>query len=455
MRRVLCLVICILAAAPLFAQQWPSFRGANAAGVADGRPTATTWNVSSGENVVWKTPVPGIAVSSPIVWGDRVFVSTAVSGDPNQGIRTGLYGDVEPVSDQSKHIWRLIALDKKTGKVLWDRVAHEGTPKTKRHPKSSQASPTPVTDGRHVVVSFGSEGLYAYDFEGKQLWTQDLGVLNAGWFFDPDYEWGFGSSPIIYKNMVIVQCDIQKNSFVAAFDVDTGKQVWRTNREEIPSWSTPTIFESSGRAELVTQATTFTRGYDPETGKELWRLSGNSEITIPTPIVGPGVVLVTNGYQRVQPIFAIKPGARGDITLKGDDTKSEFIAWSTKRGGPYIPTPLIYRDQLYVLTNFGVLSAYNVTTGERIYQERLGGTGGAFSASPIAADGKLYLSSEDGDVFVVKGGPQYQLLAKNSIGEVIMATPAVSDGLLIVRGLKNIYAIGAPTTAQAGGSPKQ
>ncbi len=229
MRRFLPLVAGLLATTSLSAQQWPSFRGANAAGVADGRPTATKWNVSTGENVVWKTPVPGVAVSSPIVWGDRVFISTAVSSDPNQGIRTGLYGDVEPVTDQSKHTWQLIALDKKTGKVVWERVAHEGSPKTKRHPKSSQASPTPVTDGRHVIVSFGSEGLYAYDFDGKQLWQQDLGVLNAGWFFDPDYEWGVGSSPIIYKNMVIVQCDIQKNSFLAAFDVETGKPVWRTS----------------------------------------------------------------------------------------------------------------------------------------------------------------------------------------------------------------------------------
>jgi outer membrane protein assembly factor BamB len=448
------LVLSVLASAPLSAQQWPSFRGTNAAGVADGRPTVTSWNVSTGENVVWKTPVPGIAVSSPIVWGDRVFISTAVGSDPSQGIRTGLYGDVEPVSDQSKHAWRLIALDKKTGKVVWDRVAHEGTPKTKRHPKSSQASPTPVTDGRHVIVSFGSEGLYAYDFDGKQLWTQDLGVLNAGWFFDPDYEWGIGSSPIIYKNTVIVQCDIQKNSYLAAFDVETGKQVWRTSREEIPSWSTPTIFESNGHAELVTQATTFTRGYDPATGKELWRLSGNSEIAIPTPIVGPGFVVVTNGYRGVQPIFAIKPGATGDITLKGDETRSDFIAWSTKRGGPYIPTPIIYGEQLYTLNN-GVLAAYHVATGERIYQERLGGTGGAFSASPIAADGKLYLSGEDGDVFVVKAGPKYELLAKNTIGEVIMATPAISDGLLIVRGLKNVYAIGNLRPAQAGPVPKQ
>ena len=444
MRRYITVLACLVAGSSLSAQQqWPAFRGANAAGVADGTPTAVKWNAPAGENVAWKTPVDGVAVSSPIVWGDRVFVSTAVSSDPKQSIRTGQYGDVEPVTDASTHTWRLIAIDKKTGKVIWDKVAYEGIPKTKRHPKSSQASATPVTNGKVVVVSFGSQGLYAYDFNGTQLWKQDLGILNAGWFFDPDYEWGIGSSPIIYKDLVIVQCDIQRNSFLAAFDVTSGKEKWRAPREEIPSWSTPTILEANGKAELITQATTFTRGYDPMTGKELWKYSGNSEITIPTPVVGPGFVLIANGYRGVQPIVALKPGATGDITLKTGETKNDFIQWSTNRGGPYIPTPVIYNDQLYVLQGNGVLAAYKVATGERIYQERLGGTGGSFSASPVAADGKIYLTSEDGDVFVVKAGPTYELLAKNPIGEVLIATPAISDGLIIFRGLKNVYAIKA------------
>jgi len=435
-------VVWFTACAVLSAQNWPSFRGPSASGVAEGKePTAVKWNAATGENILWKTPLPGVAVSSPIVWGDRVFVSTAVSSDPSSGIRTGLYGDVEPAKDVSKHSWKLVALDRRSGKVLWERVAHEGIPKTKRHPKSSQATATPVTDGRHVIVSFGSEGLYAYDVDGKLLWTRDLGVLNAGWFYDPDYEWGVGSSPIIWKNLVIVQCDIQKNSFIAAFDVTTGQPAWRTAREEIPSWSTPAIFEHDGRAELVTQATTFIRGYNPESGKELWRLGGNSEITIPTPIVGPGVIIVTNGYRGVQPIFAIKPGASGDITLKGDATTNEFIAWSTNRGGPYIPTPVIYGDLLYVLAINGVLAAYDVKTGQRVYQERVAG-GGSFSASPVAADGKLYLTSEDGDVFVVRAGPKYELLGTNPMSQVIMATPAIANGVIFIRGLKDVFAIG-------------
>jgi len=448
MRRAMPILVWLIACASVSGQHWPSFRGPNASGVSDGHPTPVKWNAPSGESVLWKTPIPGVAVSSPVVWGDRVFVSTAVSSDPHATIRTGLYGDVEPSSDLSRHSWRLVALDKRTGKVLWERVAHEGVPRTKRHPKSSQASPTPVTDGRHVVVSFGSEGLYTYDVDGKLLWKRDLGVLNAGWFYDPDYEWGVGSSPIIWKSSVIVQCDIQKNSFIAAFDVATGQPLWRTPREEIPSWSTPAIYEGNGRAELVTQATNFTRGYDPSTGQELWRLAGNSEITIPTPIIGANLIIVTNGYRGVQPIYAIKPGAKGDITLKGEQTQSEFIAWSTKRGGPYIPTPLIYRDQLYVCSNNGVLSAYDARTGQRLYQERLGGTGGSFSASPVAADGKIYLASEDGDVFVIKAGPTYELLATNSMGEALMATPAISEGLIIIRGLKDVFAIGQPTTTK-------
>lgn len=434
------LFFCLATAA--WAQNWPSFRGPQASGVAEGYKLPTTWNAAKSESVLWKTPIPGLAHSSPVIWGDRVFITTAISGDPKAVFRHGLYGDVEPSPDVSKHSWRVYCLDRKTGKVLWERVAQEGIPKTKRHPKNTQASPTPVTDGKHVVASFGSEGLYAYDIDGKLLWKQDLGALNAGWFYDPDYEWGAASSPIIYKDLVIVQCDIQKDSFVAAYDVRAGQRRWQTPRPEIPSWCTPTVYEGKPRDELITQATKFIRGYDPLTGKELWRLSGNSEVTAPTPIIAHGLIYVTNGYRVIQPIYAIRPGGSGDISLKEGQESNEFIVWSKKRGGPYMPTPVVYGDYLYTCSNNGVVACYRAKTGERVYQQRLA-QGGAYSASPIAGDGKLYFTSEDGDIHVVKAGPQYELLASNPIGEVCMATPAISAGVIFVRGQHHVFAIAA------------
>jgi outer membrane protein assembly factor BamB len=429
------------------AQNWPQFRGPGASGVVEGKTSALNWDVQKSVNLIWKAAIPGLAHSSPVVWGNKVFVTTAVTTAAKDETRFGLYGDVAPVKNDPKHTWKVLALDKRTGKILWERTAYEGVPKVKRHPKSTHADSTPATNGKYLIALFGSHGLYAFDLGGKLLWQQDLGVLDAGWFYDPDYQWEYGASPIIYKNMVIVQADIQKNSFIAAYDIRTGKRIWMTPREEIPSWSTPTIYEGKTRVELITNGTKAIRGYDPETGKELWRLGPNSEIATPTPIFAHDLIYVTNGYRPIQPIYVIRPGALGDISLKDGQDKSEFIAWSKPRGGPYMPTPVIYGDLLYTLSNQGVLTAYNAKTGERIYQERLGGKGGAFTASPVASDSKLYLSSEDGDVFVVKAGPKYELLATNPVGEVMMATPALSDGLVIVRGINHLFAFGETTTA--------
>jgi outer membrane protein assembly factor BamB len=430
------------------AQNWPQFRGPGASGVVEGQAAAVNWNAEKSENLRWKAKLPGLAHSSPVVWGDKVFVTAAVTTATKDETRYGLYGDVEPVKDDPKHIWKVYALDKRTGKILWERIAYEGLPKVKRHPKSTHADSTPVTDGKRLIAFFGSHGLYAYDLNGKLLWKQDLGVLDAGWFYDPDYQWEYGSSPIIYRDLIIIQADVQKDSFIAAYSVKTGKLVWKTPREEIPGWGTPTVYEGKTRAELITNGTKAIRGYDPLTGKELWRLTPNSEVTTPTPIVAHDLIYVTSGYRPIQPIYAIRLGASGDITLKDGKDSSEFIAWSKPRGGPYMPTPVVYGDYLYTCSNQGVLTAYNAKTGERIYQERLGGKGGAFTASPVASDGKLYLSSEDGDIFVVKAGPKYELLATNPVGEVMMATPAISDGMVIVRGVNNLFAFGAPPAAK-------
>ena len=443
-----CLLLTISIAAVVRAQNWPQFRGPGASGVVEGRTAAVNWDASKSVNTRWKTAIPGLAHSSPVVWGNKIFVTTAITSAAKDETRFGLFGDVAPVKDDPKHTWKIYALDKLTGKILWERTASEGMPKVKRHPKSTHANSTPVTDGKYLVVLFGSEGLYAYDLNGKLLWKQDIGVLDSGWFYDPDYQWEHGSSPIIYRDLVIVQADVQKDSFIAAYSLKTGKLVWKTPREEISSWGTPTIYEGKTRAELITNGSKAIRGYDPATGKELWRLTPNSEITTPTPFVAHDLIFVTSGYAPIQPIYAIRPGGNGDISLKDDKESNTFIAWSKKRGGPYMPTPIVYGDLLYTCSNQGVLTAYNVDTGERIYQERLAGKGGAFTASPVASDGKIYLSSEDGDVFVVKAGPKHELLATNSVGEVMMATPAISDGLVIVRGINHVFAFGEPAPAK-------
>ncbi len=424
---------------------WPSFRGTGATGVADGQYPPVEWDAEAGKNILWKTAIPGLAHSSPVVWGERIFVITAISSDPNAKLKHGLYGDVKPSEDVSKHTWKIYSLDKKSGRILWEKTVFEGVPNVKRHPKSTQANSTPATDGKNVVALFGFGGLYCFNFKGDVVWKKDLGVLDAGWFYDPDYQWAYGSSPLIYQDLVIVQADLQKNSYIAAFSLKNGDQVWKTIRDEVPSWGSPSLVQTKDGAQIVANGTNFIRGYNVKTGKELWKLHGNSEITVPTPFVAHDLIFVTSGYAPIQPIYAIKLNATGDITLKDDAESNEFIAWSKKRGGPYMPTPIVYGDYLYTCANNGVVTAYNAKTGERIYQKRLGGQGSgyAFSASPIAADGKLYFTSEDGEIYVVKAGPEYEVLAVNKMNEVSMATPAISDKMIIVRTLSNVYGIKA------------
>jgi outer membrane protein assembly factor BamB len=421
---------------------WPSFRGERASGIGDGQGAPPTWDVKTGANVRWKAEVPGLANSSPIVWGNRVFLTTAVSGKSDDTFRTGLYGDVDSVKDEGAHSWRVLALDLATGRTLWERTAHEGVPRVKRHLKSTHANSTPATDGKRVVALLGSEGLYAYDLDGKPLWKVDLGVLDSGWFYDSSYQWGFSSSPIIHGDRVIVQVDLQKGSYLAAFDLATGQERWRTAREEIPTWGTPTVVKGPGGDEVVTNGTTV-RAYDPATGALLWSLGPNSEVTVATPVAAHDVVFVTAGYPPVRPIYAVRAGARGTLDLAAEATSSPSVAWSSTKDGTYIPTPVVYRGYLYTLHNNGRLSCYDARTGEVKYRSRVG-NGGSFSASLVAADGRLYAASEDGEVFVVKAGPEYELLATNPMGEPIMATPAISNGALLVRTLRSLVAVGGP-----------
>ncbi|MCA1631728.1 MAG: PQQ-binding-like beta-propeller repeat protein [Acidobacteria bacterium] len=420
---------------------WASFRGNRAAGVAAGQNLPERWDAAKGLGVKWKTAIPGLAHSSPIVWGDRVYVTTAVSSRGGDSFRHGLYGDGDASDDRSPQQWKLYALDRRSGRVVWERTAFEGAPREKRHTKASYANSTPATDGRAVVAFFGSQGLYAYDTAGRLLWKKDLGVLNAGAYDLPEYEWGTASSPIIYKDLVIVQCDAQKDSFLLAADLKTGKTVWKTAREELPSWGTPTVYDGKARTEIITNASNFIRGYDPATGKELWRLGGSSKITAPTPVYSGDLIVVASGRRPEAPIFVIRAGASGDITLGKDQTSNAHVAWSRRQRGSYMPTPLIYGQHLYVLSNQGILDCYDLKTGAEVYRQHLPHKGGGFSASPVAADGKIYLPSEDGDIFVVKAGAQYELLATNPSGELLMATPAIASGTMFVRTQHHVFAV--------------
>jgi outer membrane protein assembly factor BamB len=373
-----------------------------------------------------------------------VYVTSAVSGKGSATFRPGLYGDGDASDDRSPHRFMVHAIDKRTGRMVWERVAFEGEPIDKRHIKSTYASATPATDGRVVVAWFGSQGVYAYDTEGRLLWKVDLGRMDLGAYDVPTFEWGPASSPILWNGLVILQCDTQADSFLLALDALTGEQVWKTERDELPSWGTPTVATPPGGPELVTNASNFIRGYDPRTGRELWRLGGSSKITAPTPVFAEGLFVVASGRAPERPLFVLRPGARGDQTLPDGQSSNAAVVWSRTGRGSYMPTPLVYRGLLYVLANNGVFDAYDLQTGEEVYRQRLPHIGSGFSASPVAADGKIYLSSEDGEVLVVAAGREFKHLATNPMGELLMATPALSEGALYLRSAASLFAVGRP-----------
>jgi outer membrane protein assembly factor BamB len=314
----------------------------------------------------------------------------------------------------------------------------EGVPRVRRHEKASHASATPVTNGTVVIAAMGSEGFYCYDMNGTLLWKADLGVLDVGMVEDPTAQWGPASSPIILDDLLIVQNDRQKESFLVAFDLKTGKERWRSARDEMPAWATPAV----ASATIITNSPRYIRGHDARDGRERWRVADNQgqnpapgdaagQVKVSTPVVAGDLVIVTSGYPLGgRPIYAIRVA---DGTL----------AWKIDRGSPYTPTPIAYQGLLYVIQDNGVLSTYDLKTGERVYQRRISDTSGGFSASPIAADGRLYFTSEDGLIYVVRAGRTFELLASNDMGEVCMATPAIAQDMLIVRTRSRLYALAA------------
>jgi outer membrane protein assembly factor BamB len=424
---------------------WPAFRGPNGSGVADGYPTPTRWNgdpaLGEAVGITWKTAIPGLGHSSPIIWNDRIWVATAVRDGAEAPLRLGLYGDGDAADDNVVQRWMIYCVDKATGKVVWTHTVKNGRPLAQRHTKATHANTTLTTDGRYVVSFFGSEGVHCHTLAGDLLWSRDLGVINVSKY---GIGWGFGSSPVLFRDRIVLQCDSPDDPYVVVLSVADGKELWRAARKNLceRSWATPFVYDDGGRVQIVTNGWPFVVSYDLLTGRELWRLRGGGDNPIPTPFAAHGLIYVANGHGGQTPLFAVRPTAAGDISLKPDESSNAHVAWSAPRNNAYIQTPLVYGDLLYSGTNNGVLKCYEAKTGAKQYEHRLGEGTTAFSASPVAGDGKIYFTSEDGDVFVVRAGPRFELLAHNRMGQSCLATPAISRGSLFFRTRHQVVAIG-------------
>ena len=368
---------------------WPGFRGAGGVGVAHGQHPPLTWDIETGEHVRWRAAVPGLGHSSPVIWGNRVFITTAVGEKEHTGIEQDDRGWIGHAREDFVHSFQVLCFGLSDGKLLWSTTCSEGVPRAERHWKASHANSTVAVDAEYIVASFGTEGLHCLDHDGKLIWKKDLGVLDAGWFVDDSFGWGFASSPTIWKDRVIVQCDVKGGAFAAAFALEDGAELWRVERDELPSWGTPVVVEGPEGPEVVMNATNAIRGYDPRSGEMLWKIRGNSKITVSSPVALDGLIVASGGYQRPAPIYVVRVGSRGDLTPSADESSGDALVWSSQRNGVYQPTPLLHDGLLYMLRGSGVLTCYDAESGEQLYSERVSGGGSAHTASPVAADGYL------------------------------------------------------------------
>ena len=459
------MMLVMLASAPGAAgpNDWPQFRGPNGAGVADGAQLPIKWSPT--QNVAWTVEVPGRGWSSPIVWGNRVFVTSAVNKGGFKQPSTGIFGndyvaelikqglsddevnkrviarDIELSNEVTEVSYMLFALDARTGKTVWQQEAHKGKPSGGRHRKNTYASETPVTDGERLYVSFGGNvGLFCYSMDGKLLWKHMPPP-------QPIYlDFGTASSPVVHGGRVYVLHDTEAVSTLTALDAKTGKTVWTVDRSAFESrmksgWATPFVWETPARTEVVTIGKGLVISYGTD-GKELWRMKGMTQAT-PSPVAGAGLLFVGSGSQGEanRPVFAVKPGATGDISLEPGQTSNAHVSWFQPRLSGYTPSPLFYRGRLYVVNDNGVMQVTDAATGKEIYKARVGGIGNTFSSSPFASAGRIYVVSEDGDTFVLKEGDEYVELAKNSLGEMSLATPAIDATSLFIRTQTKLYRV--------------
>jgi outer membrane protein assembly factor BamB len=452
---------------------WPQFRGPSGAGIFEGK-LPTTW--SAKDNVAWSVDVKGRGWSSPVAWNTTVFVTSAISPGAFKAPSTGIFGndyvaelmkqglsedevnkrvisrDIELTSETGEIRYMVYAFDANSGKLKWEREAHKGAPFGGRHRKNTYASETPATDGERLYVYFGNVGLFAYSLDGKLLWTTR---------FDPQpmyLDFGTAASPVVHDGRVFVVHDNEGKSFVAAVDAKTGKHLWQMERDikapQVSGWSSPFIWAAEStesadrkrnqRTELIVIGRQHAVSYDPVTGKELWRIRGLTGQSTPTPVASDGLLFLATGSQGEsnRPVFAVRPGATGDISLAKGEESNAFVAWVHPRASAYTSSPLVYRGRMYVVNDNGILTVFDAQTGTEIYKARAGGSGNTFSASPWAADGKIYLLSEDGHTFVIEAGDKYVELSKNSMDEMSFASPALAANTIFLRTQTKLYRIG-------------
>jgi outer membrane protein assembly factor BamB len=438
-RAVACAIALSAASSVIDAQEWPRFRGNDAGVAADDPALPDTW--SQTENIVWTRTIPGIGWSSPVVWGDHVFVSTVVNTAQQEPPKPGFYLGDWPASP-APHRWMVYDIDFRTGAVRWEREVSSAPPGKAKHLKNSYASETAVTDGERVYFYFANAGLFAFDFAGKPVWSKPIGP------FKTRNNWGTAASPVLYRDRIYIVNDNDEQSFVAAYDKRTGAEIWKVDRKEGTNWSSPFVWENEQRTEIVTSGSDRVRSYDLS-GKLLWELSGMSTISIPAPFSRFGLLYISSGYvgDALRPAYAIRPGASGDISLKPGETSNQFIVWSSPTGAPYNPTPVIYGDVYYTLFDRGFFTGHDARTGKEIYgRQRITAEASGFTSSPWAYNGKIFAMSEEGDAYVIQAGPEFKVLGKNSLNEMTLATPAVSRGSLIVRTASKLYRITKGTT---------
>jgi outer membrane protein assembly factor BamB len=426
----------LLCFSSVVAAQWPQFRGPGSTGVSSDARPPESWSTTN--NVAWRTAIPGVGWSSPIVARNTVFVTAVTRAQEGEAPKPGLYFGGERPAPSDEHRWIVVAVDVASGRILWQREAHRGVPPQSRHLKNSYASETPTTDGERVYALFGNVGLFAYAMDGTPVWQRPRPARATR------NGWGTAASPVLHDGRLYVLDDNEEQSALVAVDPRSGNELWKVDRPKETNWATPYVWRHAQRTEIVVAATRGVQSYDLN-GRVLWTLSGMSSIAIPTPFVSNGLLFVASGYvgDQVRPVYAIKPGASGDISLVKGETSNAFVAWTLPQGAPYNPSPIVYDGIYYTLFDRGFLTAHDAKTGAEIYpRQRIDPASAGFTASPWAANGRLYALNEDGDTYVIRAGPKYEVLAKNSLGEMTMATPAVIGESLILRTAAALYRIG-------------